>query len=148
MNACVKQININHVKESNGLKFRNQCSKKVEYLKEAFSIFQIPFSNHLVDLVPLVPFSQSNGQPTQYSNRLQDFSVSVIRSLSINVFLVQINISTFGQDLKCKLNQLYLVTALHLSIKQRQNVNLCNFKKLLFIFQMTGAFTVCFLQAH
>ena len=57
---------MNHVKESNPLKFRNQCSKKVEYiLKKTLSLFsKYHFSNNRIELPPLLPLSQSSGQLT------------------------------------------------------------------------------------
>ena len=57
---------MNHAKESNPLKFRNQCSKKVEYIvKKTLSLFfKYHFSNNLIELPPLLLLSQSSGQLT------------------------------------------------------------------------------------
>ena len=57
---------MNHAKESNPLKFRNQCGKKVEYiLKKSLSLFsKYHFRNNLIELHPLLPLSQSSGQLT------------------------------------------------------------------------------------
>ena len=57
---------MNHAKESNPLKFRNQCSKKVAYiLKKTLNLFsKYHFSNNLIELLPLLLLSQSSGQLT------------------------------------------------------------------------------------
>ena len=57
---------MNHAKESNPLKFRNQCGKKVEYiLKKTLSLFsKYHFRNNLIEFHPLLPLSQSSGQLT------------------------------------------------------------------------------------
>ena len=66
MKTCINQIKMGHAKESNHLKFRNQCSKKVEYiLKKTLSLFsKYHFSNSRIELPPLLPLSQSYGQLT------------------------------------------------------------------------------------
>ena len=66
MKGCINQIKMNHAKESNHLKFRNQCSNKVEYiLMKTLSLFsKYRFSNNLIELPPLVSLSQSTGQLT------------------------------------------------------------------------------------
>ena len=62
--ACINQIKKNYAKKSNPLKFRNQCSKKVEYiLKKALSLFsKYHFSNNLIELPPLLPLCELSGQ--------------------------------------------------------------------------------------
>ena len=63
--ACINQMKMNHAKESNPLKFRKQCSKKVEYIvKKTLSLFFYHFSNNLIELPPLLLLSQSSGQLT------------------------------------------------------------------------------------
>ena len=66
MKGCINQRKMNHAKESNHLKSRNQCSKKVEYiLMKTLSLFSKDhFSDNLIELPPLVPLSQSTGQLT------------------------------------------------------------------------------------
>ena len=66
MKGCINQRKMNHAKESNHLKSRNRCSKKVEYiLMKTLSLFsKYHFSDNLIELPPLVPLSQSTGQLT------------------------------------------------------------------------------------